>query len=114
MRLSKLTNPLAELHLRIQVADCLPDWIIVCCVYFLVNQVAGLMLKDRIVVATALVAPPEQGQLVSVRSRNWIVNEVAPSTLPKTHTISRISGMRSNLPISITRPFVSVPYGIDG
>ena len=25
---------------------------------------------------------PEQGQLVSVRSRNWIVNEVAPSTLP--------------------------------
>lgn len=29
-------------------------------------------------VATA----PEQGQLVCVRSRNWIVNEVAPSTLP--------------------------------
>ena len=25
---------------------------------------------------------PEQGQLVSVRSRNWIVNEVVPSTLP--------------------------------
>lgn len=25
---------------------------------------------------------PEQGQLVSVRSRNWIVTEVAPSTLP--------------------------------
>src|SRR4051812_21403190 len=25
---------------------------------------------------------PEQGQLVSVRSRSWIVNEVAPSTLP--------------------------------
>ena len=32
--------------------------------------------------ASALAAPPEQGQLVSVRSRNWIVNEVAPSTLP--------------------------------
>lgn len=31
----------------------------------------------------ALAAPPEQGQLVSVRSRNWIVNEVAPSTLPE-------------------------------
>jgi hypothetical protein len=27
-------------------------------------------------------AIPEQGQLVSVRSRNWIVTEVAPSTLP--------------------------------
>ena len=27
-------------------------------------------------------SPPEQGQLVSVRSRNWIVNDVAPSTLP--------------------------------
>ncbi len=31
----------------------------------------------------ALVSVPEQGQLVSVRSRNWIVNEVAPSTLSK-------------------------------
>jgi len=31
---------------------------------------------------TALIAPPEQGQLVSIRSRNWIVNDVAPSTLP--------------------------------
>ena len=27
-------------------------------------------------------ALPEQGQLVSVRSCNWIVTEVAPSTLP--------------------------------
>jgi len=27
-------------------------------------------------------APPEQGQLVSVRSRYWIVNEIVPSTLP--------------------------------
>ena len=32
--------------------------------------------------ATALATAPEQGQLVSVRSRNWIVNEVVPSTLP--------------------------------
>jgi len=32
--------------------------------------------------ATAVASPPEQGQLVSVRSRNWIVTEVAPSTLP--------------------------------
>ena len=32
--------------------------------------------------AMALVSAPEQGQLVSVRSRNWIVNEVVPSTLP--------------------------------
>ena len=31
-----------------------------------------------------LASPPEQGQLVSVRSRNWIVNEVVPSTLPAT------------------------------
>lgn len=27
-------------------------------------------------------SPPEQGQLVSVRSRHWIVTEVAKSTLP--------------------------------
>jgi hypothetical protein len=32
--------------------------------------------------ATTLAGAPEQGQLVSVRSRNWIVNEVVPSTLP--------------------------------
>lgn len=32
----------------------------------------------------ALNSVPEQGQLVSVRSRNWIVNEVIPSTLPQT------------------------------
>ena len=32
--------------------------------------------------AAALASSPEQGQLVSVRSRNWIVNEVAPSALP--------------------------------
>ena len=30
----------------------------------------------------ALASAPEQGQLVSVRSRNWIINEVVPSTLP--------------------------------
>jgi hypothetical protein len=27
-------------------------------------------------------SPPEQGQLVSVRSRLWLVNDVRPSTLP--------------------------------
>ena len=32
--------------------------------------------------AKAIASAPEQGQLVSVRSRNWIVNEVVPSTLP--------------------------------
>ena len=32
--------------------------------------------------ATALASAPEQGQLVSVRFRNWIVNEVVLSTLP--------------------------------
>jgi len=32
--------------------------------------------------ATAVALPPEQGQLVSVRSRNWIVTVVATSSLP--------------------------------
>ena len=27
-------------------------------------------------------SPPEQGQLANVRSRQWIVNDVRPSTLP--------------------------------
>jgi len=31
---------------------------------------------------TAVISPPEQGQLVSVRSRQWVVNDVRPSTLP--------------------------------
>jgi SNF2 family DNA or RNA helicase len=31
---------------------------------------------------TTIVNVPEQGQLVSVRSRNWMVNEVTPSSLP--------------------------------
>lgn len=31
---------------------------------------------------SALAAAPEQGQLVGVRSRNWIVNDVIPSSLP--------------------------------
>jgi len=33
-------------------------------------------------VATTLASLPEQGQLVAVRSRNWIVNEVVVSCLP--------------------------------
>ena len=40
--------------------------------------------------AVATSSPPEQGQLVSIRSRNWIVNEVQPSTLPP-------SGLRADL-----------------
>lgn len=31
--------------------------------------------------STAVTSVPEQGQLVSVRSRNWIVNDVVPSTI---------------------------------
>jgi hypothetical protein len=31
---------------------------------------------------TADASPPEQGQLVNVRSRQWIVNDVCPSILP--------------------------------
>ena len=34
--------------------------------------------------AIAISSTPEQGQLVQVRSRNWIVNEVTPSALPTT------------------------------
>ncbi|NLX99274.1 MAG: DEAD/DEAH box helicase [Rhodopirellula sp.] len=32
--------------------------------------------------AIATPTPPEQGQLVCVRSRNWVVNEIVASTLP--------------------------------
>jgi len=30
----------------------------------------------------ALISPPEEGQLVSVRSRHWVVNDVLASALP--------------------------------
>src|SRR5271169_5409698 len=32
--------------------------------------------------ATAVIPHPEQGQMVSVRSRNWMVTDVSASTLP--------------------------------
>jgi hypothetical protein len=32
--------------------------------------------------AVTVAGPPEQGQLVSVRSRRWVVNDVRPSTIP--------------------------------
>ena len=43
----------------------------------------------------ALASPPEQGQLVSVRSRNWIVTEVAASTLPPEPPANRPRRRRS-------------------
>src|SRR5690554_1907722 len=40
-------------------------------------------LRDqRPAMATATTNVPEQGQLVQVRSRQWVVNEVKPSSLP--------------------------------
>src|SRR4051794_23913524 len=54
------------------------------------NQHKRLLVQPRPVstgnhgMATAFASAPEQGQLVSVRSRNWIVNEVVPSALPTT------------------------------
>ncbi len=44
-------------------------------------------------------AAPEQGQLVRVRSRNWIVNDIAPSTLP-THGLSGLGNGQTLLTLS--------------
>ena len=51
--------------------------------------------------APLLASPPEQGQLVSVRSRYWIVNEVLPSTLPtdgfhRTQTLLTLSSIEDD------------------
>ena len=51
---------------------------IVCSLYFLVNQPG----TKGLTMAIATASTPEQGQLVQVRSRQWVVNEVKPSTLP--------------------------------
>jgi superfamily II DNA or RNA helicase len=40
----------------------------------------------------AAASPPEQGQLVNVRSRQWIVNDVRPSTLPAASLNPTFSG----------------------
>ena len=45
--------------------------------------------------ATATLPPPKQEQLVSVRSRKWNVNEVAPSSLPTEGL--RVGGDRETL-----------------
>jgi SNF2 family DNA or RNA helicase len=48
----------------------------------------------------SLVAPPEQGQLVSVRQRQWVVNEVKPSTLPPVALKPEIGGPQHLLTLS--------------
>ena|SRR6266498_914683 len=48
----------------------------------------------------AVASPPEQGQLVSVRSRQWIVNDVRPSTLPTVALKPTFSGPQHLLTLS--------------
>ena len=45
-------------------------------------------------------ASPEQGQLVQVRSRQWVVNEVKPSTLPSVALKPEFSGPQNLLTLS--------------
>jgi hypothetical protein len=45
-------------------------------------------------------SPPEQGQLVSIRSRKWIVNDVHPSTLPTVALKPDFTGPQHLLPLS--------------
>ncbi len=49
---------------------------------------------------TAVSSPPEQGQLVSVRSRQWVVNDVRPSTLPGSVFKPTFSGPQNLLTLS--------------
>src|SRR5262245_63859214 len=49
---------------------------------------------------TATERPPEQGQLVRVRSRQWIVAEVRPSTLPASALKPTFSGPQHLLTLS--------------
>jgi hypothetical protein len=45
-------------------------------------------------------SPPEQGQLVSARSRQWVVNDVRPSTLPAPALKPTFSGPQNLLTLS--------------
>ena len=49
---------------------------------------------------TAVASLPEQGQLVSVRSRQWVVNDVRPSTLPPPALKPAFSGPQHLLTLS--------------
>src|SRR3954469_210919 len=48
----------------------------------------------------ALPTPPEQGQLVCVRSRQWVVNDVRPSTLPGSAFKPTFAGPQNLLTLS--------------
>src|SRR5436190_11491025 len=50
--------------------------------------------------ATAIAQPPEQGQLVSVRSRQWVVTEVLASSLPTDRLQSGIASPQNLLTLS--------------
>src|SRR5262249_34395894 len=52
------------------------------------------------IMAVAVASPPEQGQLVSVRSRQWIVDDVRPSTLPPPALQPGFSGLPYFLPLA--------------
>jgi hypothetical protein len=45
-------------------------------------------------------SPPEQGQLVSVRSRQWVANDVRPGTLPPPALKPAFSGRQHLLTLS--------------
>ena len=73
---------------------------------------------------TSVVSQPEEGQLVKVRSRQWIVSEVRPSTLPPTGTQAVSSGpqhlltlasfgeeMPANIGNNLLAAKVALPHG---
>ena len=45
-------------------------------------------------------SPPEQGQLVQVRSRPWVVNDVKPSSLPTPAMKLPVAGPQNLLTLS--------------
>jgi hypothetical protein len=50
--------------------------------------------------ATIVALPPEQGQLVSVRSRNWIVADIVPSSLPSDRLPTGLDSLQHLLTLS--------------
>ena len=49
---------------------------------------------------TATLNLPEQGQLVQVRSRQWVVNEIRPSSLPAVALKPKLSGPQNLITLS--------------
>src|SRR5438552_4020526 len=67
---------------------------------------------EAIAMSSAAPSSPEQGQLVSVRARNWMVTGVAPSTLPPERLQTRLEAPQHLLTLLSVEGRAVFPRGV--